>query len=338
MDRVNQDAMMGIEARRGGDEEQSGPPPNSLPAVGSRVIHPAHHGPPHNAAGQVEPRADEAFRPPDQSRLEPDSEIRRLLKDDSLSSLAKYRWLTVGRDSNLALLHYEILMACLAGLRGAAGVYLRSRLYRGLFRSLGRNVVIGRNVTIRHPHRIEIGDGVVVDDNVVLDGKGDQPCTIRIGAGTIIGRNSMLICKGGTIDLSTHVNVSVNCTMISESSLSLGAKSLVGGHCYLCAGGNHGTDDLEIPIVDQPRASKGGIRIAEDCWLCAQAAVFDGVTVGPHSIVAAGAVVKDSVPPYRVYGGVPARELYDRQATFQVPSAASKLRRTAAENSASFEE
>jgi len=45
-------------------------------------------------------------------------------------------------------------------------------LYRGPFRHMGRNVVIGRGVTLRHPHKISIGDGVLIDDDAVLDTTG----------------------------------------------------------------------------------------------------------------------------------------------------------------------
>lgn len=45
-------------------------------------------------------------------------------------------------------------------------------LRRSPFRHMGRNVVIRRGVTLGHPHRISIGDGVPIDDDAVLDTTG----------------------------------------------------------------------------------------------------------------------------------------------------------------------
>jgi acetyltransferase-like isoleucine patch superfamily enzyme len=47
----------------------------------------------------------------------------------------------------------------------------------------GRNVVFGQNVVLRHPHKIHIGRDVVIDDNCLLDAKGETNRGIRIGDG-----------------------------------------------------------------------------------------------------------------------------------------------------------
>jgi acetyltransferase-like isoleucine patch superfamily enzyme len=191
-------------------------------------------------------------------------------------------------------------------MRGAIGLFLRQRLYRGLFRECGRGVVIGHNVTIRNPCRICIGDNVVIDDNVVLDAKGDAEDTLSIASNSIIGRNSILVCKGGKIVIEPEVNISVNCTIISESEVTIGEKSLVGGHCYIIAGGNHGTQLDGTPFVDQPRLQKGGVTILHNCWLGANSTILDGTTIGPDAIVGAAALVRRDVPEKTIVAGVPA--------------------------------
>jgi acetyltransferase-like isoleucine patch superfamily enzyme len=248
------------------------------------------------------------------SVVDADSEIRRMMKDQQGSAIKKYMWLTVGRVSWLALAKYELLTGLLGALPGALGLVLRQKLYRHMFASCGQKVIFGRNVTIRHPHRIKFGDNIIIDDNAVLDGKGDADVTIDIGSGSIIGRNTILSCKGGSIRLADKVNISVNCTLISETLLTVGENVLIAGHCYLIAGGNHGLDRTDIPILDQPLIEKGGINIKEHCWLGANVTMLDGVTVGRDSVVAAGAVVNKPVPEYSIVGGVPAKILRDRKA------------------------
>jgi len=51
------------------------------------------------------------------------------------------------------------------------------------------------------------------------------------------------------------------------------------------------------------------IVIEDQVWIGANAVVTAGVTVGKHSIVAAGCVVVKNVPPYAIVGGNPGRLL-----------------------------
>lgn len=264
-----------------------------------------------NTHDPARPSADLAGRV---TVVEADSEVRKMMKDTEGSALKKYMAFTVGKRSLFALIKYELIFGLFDAIPGAAGLLLRQKLYRHMFASCGRNVVFGRNVTIRHPHRIKLGDNIIIDDNAVLDAKGESDVTIEIGSGSIIGRNSILSCKGGAIRLADKVNISVNCTLISETLLSIGENVLIAGHCYLIAGGNHGLDRTDIPILEQPLIEKGGIDIKEHCWLGANVTVLDGVTIGRDSVAAAGSVVTRPVPEYHIVGGVPAKILRDRKA------------------------
>ncbi len=49
------------------------------------------------------------------------------------------------------------------------------------------------------------------------------------------------------------------------------------------------------------------VRIEANCFIGGGALVLPGVTVGPNSIVGAGAVVFEDVPPFAVVVGNPAR-------------------------------
>ena len=69
---------------------------------------------------------------------------------------------------------------------------------------------------------------------------------------------------------------------------------------------NHNFNDTTKRIDEQGVATKA-VTIADDVWIGANAVVLPGVTIGQHSVVAAGAVVTQDVPPYSVVGGVPAK-------------------------------
>jgi acetyltransferase-like isoleucine patch superfamily enzyme len=51
------------------------------------------------------------------------------------------------------------------------------------------------------------------------------------------------------------------------------------------------------------------IEAEDDVWIGTDATILSGVTIGEGSIVAAGTVVTEDVPPYTIVGGVPAREI-----------------------------
>jgi acetyltransferase-like isoleucine patch superfamily enzyme len=107
--------------------------------------------------------------------------LQELLANKHVSALQKYQEMAVGERGIVALLRYEFFMCCLAGTPGAAGLWLRSRLYGYFLGRVGQGVIIGRNVTIRHPKRISLGNNVVIDDGCVLDAKGQGETGIVVG-------------------------------------------------------------------------------------------------------------------------------------------------------------
>lgn len=54
------------------------------------------------------------------------------------------------------------------------------------------------------------------------------------------------------------------------------------------------------------------IIIGDDVWIGYGAQIMSGVTIGRGAVVAAGAVVTKDIPPYEVWGGVPAKKIKER--------------------------
>ncbi|WP_405029289.1 acyltransferase [Neorhizobium sp. SHOUNA12A] len=144
---------------------------------------------------------------------------------------------------------------------------------------------------------------------------------------------------------------------IFTSSLILGDRSWIAGHAlvrgdveigsncsvnpYACISGkvrcgngvriaslvsivgfNHGFDNPNVPINDQPHETLG-ITIGDDVWIGANAVILDGVTIGRGAVIAAGAVVTKDIPDLAIAAGVPAKVVRRRGET----TAAGKSRR-----------
>lgn len=229
------------------------------------------------------------------------------------SARAKYSELVVGRPGWGALLAYEFAQLLSQHVPGALGLALRKVLFPRLLGACGSNVIFGQNVVLRHPHKVRIGDDVVIDDNCLIDAKGDGNAGIVIGSGVFIGRNSILSCKNGDIAIADGANIGFNCEIFSASRVTIGRDTLLAAYCYVI-GGDHDFSDPGVAVLAQGRRS-AGVTIGAGAWLGAGAKILDGVTIGDGAIIGAGAVVREAVPAGAIAVGVPARVVGQRSET-----------------------
>ena len=99
------------------------------------------------------------------------------------------------------------------------------------------------------------------------------------------------------------IRVGIHCTIIGPVCM--------GSHVHLAQGItvtalNHNFEDTQLRIDEQGITTKP-VVIGDDVWIGANAVILPGVTIGHHTVIAAGAVVTKDVPPYTLAGGVPAK-------------------------------
>jgi len=227
--------------------------------------------------------------------------------DEKKGAVKKYRELFLGQVSFFYMIKYELIISLFSSFPGALGYALRKIFFRKLFKKTGKDVIFGRNMTIRHPKKIVLGDNVIFDDFSVIDAKGKGNTGITIGNNVLIGRNSVISCKGGDIEIGDFSNIGPDNIIISESKISIGKYVFTSGKLYMIAGGNHSFDRRDIPIWLQPSTSKGGIIIEDDVWIGASSTVLDGVKIGKGAIIGAASLVHKKIKPYTVSLGVPAQ-------------------------------
>ena len=222
----------------------------------------------------------------------------------------KYRAVVHGDVSFWRVLRDELLVLLFTNVPGILGLALRRIFFPCMFGKCGRKVVFGRGVAFRHASKISLGDGVMIDDGAMLDAKGDGDSGITLEDGVFIGRFSKLYCKGGRMLLKERANVSSNCTLYSNNSLTIGKGCMVGAYTYILSGGEYDWRD-PAPYAEQSgMCTKGPLVIGDDCWIGARATILDGAqSVGDRALVAACALVNKPVPPRTIVGGVPAKAI-----------------------------
>lgn len=238
-------------------------------------------------------------------------DIKQLDADESQSALRKYARVTTGSPSLLNLLRYEFILFICTSLFGAVGIAFRRFLYPAIFKSFGKNVTIGRNVTIRGAGKIRIGKNVMIDDGCVLDARGDQT-EIVIGDNTLISGDTVIRARNALIDIGEGCSIGRSCLLGTDRKIILGDEVLLGAYTYICGGGVHKFDSPEVSVLSQGIEESKGIEIGMGAWLGTRTTVLDGVDVGKGAVVGAHSLVTKTIPEMVIAFGSPARVQKER--------------------------
>ncbi|MEA3230208.1 MAG: DapH/DapD/GlmU-related protein [Thermodesulfobacteriota bacterium] len=248
----------------------------------------------------------------DVKKIHKASIIREKLAQGEASPFQTYRDLTVGKESFSHFVRYEIITSLLGSFPGAAGYLLRKIFYKNLFKHIGKGLIIGRNVVIRHPGKISIGDNVAIDDNCILDGRGSGKRGLRLEDNVLINRNCMILAKTGPIRIGKRSSIGSNSVIVSMSGVDIGEAVLTAGGCYISAG-TYQFEALDMPVMDQDVYSSGPVTIGANSWLGTRVTILDGVSIGNGAVIGAGALVNKDIPTHAVAIGTPAKVVRMRE-------------------------
>ena len=131
-----------------------------------------------------------------------------------------------------------------------------------------------------------------------------DPC-LRVGQGSGIYDGSMFeLGPGGSVTVGRYCSI-VAAVIRAEGPVILEDYALVSWDVYM----SDLDDDLAVPVDVRParRARDTPQVIASGAWVGAGVKLLRGASVGRDSIVGAGAVVREDVPPGCIVAGNPAR-------------------------------
>ena len=187
-------------------------------------------------------------------------------------------------------------------------------IFRGIIRKPFFNksngtLFIGKKCDLKNKRKITFLGSATIEDYTKIDAlsKGG----ITIGNNFSIGRNSIIECTGVLRELGEELEIGENVGIAANAFIAVRGKVKIGSNTIIGPGvsihsENHSFQELDTPIRLQG-ATRKGVTIGEDCWIGSKAVILDGVNIGNHVIVAAGAVVNKDVPDYAIVGGVPAK-------------------------------
>ncbi len=240
----------------------------------------------------------------------PQTKFQANMTDERKSAFQKYQDTVLGKPGWAYFLKFELIMLLCSWLPGAFGYVLRKLLYPSLFGHVGRGVVFGQHLVLRHPHKISLGDHVVIDDHCVLDAKGCEGLDFQIGNQVILSRGCVLSAKQGKLRVGDHTNFGAHCLIYAVNELTIGCDTLFAAQCYV-GGSMYYFDNPDIPPIQQGSYAKG-VRIGDGCWLGANVKVMDGAQVGDGVILGTGAVVNRDLEARAIAVGVPAKVIKHR--------------------------
>lgn len=166
---------------------------------------------------------------------------------------------------------------------------------------------MGRWLATRHDH-VTIHERCRISPEARIHPRNGQ---ISIGADSTVALGAII---QGNVRIGSNSSVQAYTMLVGYETrdnptgqITIGDNVRIAPH-VLMFGANHNFDDPTRPIHGQG-LSHAPITIEDDVWIASRVVITAGVTIGQGCVVAAGAVVTHTMPPYSVIGGVPARIL-----------------------------
>ena len=154
--------------------------------------------------------------------------------------------------------------------------------------------------------------------NPFIHKKGKSACIRRRTRLDVVPWNKFNLGANSTIEDFSAINNGVGDVVIGDRTRIGLSNTIIGpvkigddvrlAQNVVLSGLNHNYDKIDSPIHAQGVSTKP-IIIEDESWIGANVVIVPGVTVGKHSIVAAGSVVTKNIPEYSVAAGNPARIL-----------------------------
>ena len=159
-------------------------------------------------------------------------------------------------------------------------------------------------------------DAVLHDTARVFNMAGNRPA-IDIGRFTHVRGELLTFAHGGEIRIGEYCYIGEGTRIWSARSIRLGNRVLIAHNVTIM-------DNLTHPIAASARhdhfrqiiqtghprdldLGERAVEIGDDAWIGCASVILRGVSLGKGAIIGAGSLVTESVAPWTIVGGNPAR-------------------------------
>ena len=171
--------------------------------------------------------------------------------------------------------------------------YSEKELKKFKFRSIGKHVLIKKNVGLYFIENISIGNNVRIDDNVIIvASKKENP--VKIG---------------------NYVHIASNCYLAGSAGIEMSDFStLATGVQIFSASDDYSGKNLTNPMAGNPYVGgkSGKVTLCRHVIIGAGSIVLPDVTIKQGSSVGALSLVNKDLNPWGVYSGIPAKKIKSR--------------------------
>ena len=170
-----------------------------------------------------------------------------------------------------------------------SGFYSEEELKGLRLKSFGKNVLISRKCSIYKAEKISVGNNVRIDDFCILSGE------ITIGNYVHISAFNALYGAFG-IKIGNFCGISPRSTLFSATDDFSGE--------YMIS-----------PMVPNELTNVYGAKIVLNDFvqIGAGTVVLPGVVFGEGAVTGAMSLVKENIPGWKIYAGIPAKKIKDRK-------------------------
>lgn len=106
------------------------------------------------------------------------------------------------------------------------------------------------------------------------------------------------------LSIGNRVFLNHNCAITCVDRIEIGDNCAIANNVVII---DHDHKISDSGIVDGYTSAQ--IKIGRNVWIGANSTILKGVSIGDGSIIAAGAVVNKDIPPFELWGGIPAMRI-----------------------------
>lgn len=135
-----------------------------------------------------------------------------------------------------------------------------------------------------------------------------------------------LVYRFSGIKIGQGSTIHMWANFFQPNNIKIGEDTIIGDHCFLDGRakliiGSHTDIASQVLIYNSKHdindskfeAKNLSVEIGDYVFIGPRAIIMPGVKIGKGAIVAAGAIVTKDVPSYKIYAGIPAKEIGERK-------------------------